>query len=92
MDHFSKFLNKVKLFQYLKKKTNRTATVTYLSRKIIEKLVHRQLYEFIEFSNLLYANQFGFHNLYSANHALITITEKKSEKLLIMEKLHVVYL
>ena len=78
MDHFSKFLNKVKLFQYLKKKTNRTATVIDLSHKIIERLVHRQLYEFIEFNNL-YANQFGFHNLYSANHALITITKKNQK-------------
>ena len=44
--------------------------------KIIEKLVHRQLYEFLEFNNYLYTNQFGFCNLHSTNHALITITEK----------------
>ena len=44
--------------------------------KIIEKLVHRQLYEFLEFNNHLYTNQFGFRNLHSTNHALITITEK----------------
>ena len=44
--------------------------------KIIEKLVHRQLYGFLEFNNYLYANQFGFCNLHSTNHALITIIEK----------------
>ena len=44
--------------------------------KIIEKLIHRQLYGFLEFNNYLYTNQFGFRNLHSTNHALITITEK----------------
>ena len=44
--------------------------------KIIEKLVHRQLYGFLEYNNYLYTNQFGFRNLHSTNHALITITEK----------------
>ena len=44
--------------------------------QIIEKLVHRQLYGFLEFNNHLYTNQFGFRNLHSTNHALITITEK----------------
>ena len=44
--------------------------------KIIEKLVHRQLYGFLEFNNYLYTNQFVFRNLHSTNHALITITEK----------------
>ena len=59
--------------------------------KIIEKLVHRQLYRFLEFNNLLYTNQFGFRNLHSTNHALIIQSLKKSEKLLVMEKLHVTY-
>ena len=44
--------------------------------KFIEKLVHRWLYGFLEFNNCLYTNQFGFCNLHSTNHALITITEK----------------
>ena len=44
--------------------------------KIIEKLVHGQLYGFLEFNNYMYTNQFGFCNLHSTNHALITITEK----------------
>ena len=40
------------------------------------KLVHRQLYGFLEFNNFLYTNQFGFRNLHSTNHALNTFTEK----------------
>ena len=44
--------------------------------KIIQKLVHRQLYGFLEFNNYLYTYQFGFRNLHSTNHALFTITEK----------------
>ena len=36
----------------------------------------KQLYGFLEFNNYFYTNQFGFRNLHSANHALITITEK----------------
>ena len=44
--------------------------------KIIEKLVHGQLYGFLELNNYMYTNQFGFCNLHSTNHALITITEK----------------
>ena len=70
------------MFQYLKKETNKTARIIHLSHtyqilaKIIKKLVHRQLYGFLEFKNLLYTNQFGFRNLHSTNHALITITEK----------------
>ena len=28
--------------------------------KIIEKIMHKRLYEFLEFHNILYVNQFGF--------------------------------
>ena len=35
-----------------------------------------QLYGFLEFNNCFYTNQFGFCNLHSTNHSLITITEK----------------
>ena len=73
VDYFTKFLNKLKLIQYLKKETNKTATMIDLSHSyqiIIEKLLHRQLYEFLEFNNFLYTNQFGFHNLHWTNHAI----------------------
>ena len=44
--------------------------------KVTEKLVHRKLYGFLEFNNYLHTNEFGFRNLQSTNHALISITEK----------------
>ena len=43
---------------------------------IIEKLIHKQLYGFLENNNCLYVHQFGFRNNHSTNHALIRITEK----------------
>ena len=85
LEYFPKFLNKLKLFfpNTIFKKgdqqdCNNYRPISLLSNisKIIEKLVHRQLYGFLEFNNYLYTNQFGFRNLHSTNHALITITEK----------------
>ena len=35
-----------------------------------------RLYKFLNKTNCLYANQFGFKNIHSTNHALIIITEK----------------
>ena len=79
---FPKILNQPKIIPIFKKgdqqDCNSYRPISLLSNisKIIEKLVHRQLYGFLEFINYLYTNQFGFRNLYSTNHALITITEK----------------
>ena len=78
---FPKFLNELKLFQYLKgdqQDCNNYRTISLLSNisKIIEKLVPMQLYGFLEFNNCFYTNQFGFRHLHSTNHSLITITEK----------------
>ena len=75
-DYFQKFINKLKLFQYSKKETNKTAidlshSLLLNSSKIIEKLVNRQLYYgFLQFNNYLDTNQFGFCNLHSIHHAL----------------------
>ena len=48
--------------------------------KIIEKIVHKNLYFFLEAHNILFKNQFGFRRHNSTTHALIQITEliKKS--------------
>ena len=78
---FPKILKQAKIIPIFKKgdqqDCNNYRPILLLSNisKIIEKLVHRQLYGFLEFNNYLYTNQFGFHNLHSTNHA-ITITEK----------------
>ena len=43
--------------------------------KIIEKLMHKRLYNFLEFHNILFNNQFGFRRNNSTSFALIQITE-----------------
>ena len=43
--------------------------------KLIEKLVHNRLYNFLEKHKLLYEHQYGFQKKHSTNHALIDITE-----------------
>ena len=47
--------------------------------KIIEKLVHKRLYNFLEQHNILYHNQFGFRQNNSTTFALLQITEKIKE-------------
>ena len=79
---FPKILKQAKIIPIFKKgdqqDCNNYRPISLLSNisKIIEKLVHRQLYGLLEFNNFLYTNQFGFRNPHSTNHALITITEK----------------
>ena len=43
--------------------------------KIIEKLMHSRIENFLTKFNCLYNNQFGFRNKHSTNHALIQLTE-----------------
>ena len=47
--------------------------------KIIEKIVHKRLYNFLEQNNVLYINQFGFRKNNSTTFALLQITEKIKE-------------
>ena len=49
--------------------------------KIIEKLMHKQLYKFLEDHEILFKNQFGFRKKCSTVHSLIEITEKIKESL-----------
>ena len=44
--------------------------------KIIEKLMHKRLYEFLKANNILFANQFGLRKQDSTSHALLQITEQ----------------
>ena len=50
--------------------------------KIIEKLMHKQSYAFLEEHNVLFKNQFGFRKKCSTAHSLIEITEKIKETLI----------
>ena len=44
--------------------------------KILEKLMYKRLYTFLNNNNIIYNLQFGFRQQYSTSHALINITEK----------------
>ena len=43
--------------------------------KILEKLMYKILYTFLNNNNIIYNSQFGFRQYYSTLHALINITE-----------------
>ena len=43
--------------------------------KILEKLMYKRLYTFLNSNNIIYNVQFGFRQQYSTFHALINITE-----------------
>ena len=43
--------------------------------KILEKLMHKRLYTFLNNNNAIHNLQFGFRQQYSTSHALINITE-----------------
>ena len=49
--------------------------------KILEKLMCKRLYTFLNNSNMIYNLQFGFRQQYSTSHALINITENISKTL-----------
>ena len=43
--------------------------------KILEKLIYKRLYTFLNKNNIIYNLKFGFRQQYSTSHALINITE-----------------
>ena len=47
----------------------------YKLDKIIEKLMHRRLIEFLNDQNFLYKKQFGFQKRFSTAHEIITLNE-----------------
>ena len=49
--------------------------------KIIEKLIHKKLYSFLEEHNILYQNQFGFRKNHSTVYALVQIIEMIKESI-----------
>ena len=49
--------------------------------KIIEKIMHRRLYDFLEHQSILFENQFGFRKNNSTTYALMEITEKIKESI-----------
>ena len=49
--------------------------------KIIEKIMHRRLYDFLEHHSILFENQFRFRKNNSTAYALMEITEKIKESI-----------
>ena len=47
--------------------------------KIIEKILHKRLYQFLEHHHILFENQFEFREDNSTSYALMEITEKIKE-------------
>ena len=53
----------------------RPISVLSIFSKIIEKLIHKRLYNFLDTFQLPYSLQFGFREKHSTIHALISLTE-----------------
>ena len=47
--------------------------------KLIEKLMHKQLYEFLEKNNVLFKNQYGFRKRNNTTYAVLEMVEKIKE-------------
>ena len=47
-----------------------------LFSKVLEKIMHTRLYNFIEQENILYQNQYGFQKAKSTEHAILSIQSK----------------
>ena len=79
---FPEILKQAKVIVIFKKRDqqncNNYRPISFLSNisKIIEKLIHKQLYAFLEVNNCLYTHQYGFRYQHSTVQALITINEK----------------
>ena len=71
---------------YKKKEKNKPGNYRPISllsilSKLLEKLMHRRLYSFLNKFKILYKHQFGFRNNHSTILALIKITDNITEKL-----------
>ena len=58
MSKLRQFINQVSSQQWIN--TERATWVLSVLSEVLEKVVHKQMYEFLETDNLLSPNQFGF--------------------------------
>ena len=78
---FPEILRTAKVIPFFKKgdqqNSNNYRPISLLSNlgKIIEKLIHKRLFKFLNNNNCLFNYQFGFRNHHSTNNALISVTE-----------------
>ena len=54
----------------------RPISVLSCINKILEKIIYKRIYEFLEKQNILYEFQYGFRKGHSTEHALIEIVDK----------------
>ena len=59
----------------------RPISILSIFDKIIEKLIHKQLYHFLTINNVLFKNQYGFRKNNSTSLALIQMVEKIRESI-----------
>ena len=75
----------VPIFKKGGKKTNyedyRPISLLPAISKVIEKIVHKRLYKFLDKNNILYQNQLGFRKNVSTNHAASYVINKISENM-----------
>ena len=82
--HTGVFLNKLKIAEVitLYKKgaadypsNYRPISLLSIFGKILEKIMHKRLYNFLESNEILYVLQFGFRSKHSTTHTLISMNE-----------------
>ena len=56
-------------------KNSRPNSLLSIFSKILEKLIYKRMYSFLDDNNLISYRQFGFRANHSTNHALISIIE-----------------
>ena len=59
----------------------RPVSLLSIYSKVLEKLMHKRLYEFLDKIDAFHSLQFGFRGKHSTNHALISMTKNHSEYL-----------
>ena len=74
-------LKLLKFYQYIKKNSKldyqnyRPVYLLFNTEQILERLMYKRLYKFLNDNNILYDLQFGFRKKISTTHALINLTE-----------------
>ena len=81
MEFFSDMMKLAKVIPLYKKNSSevpsnyRPISLLSVFSKILEKLMHKRLYSFLEKYDILHSLQFGFRAKHSTLHALISLTE-----------------
>ena len=61
------------------------------TEKILEKIIHKRLYIFLQVNGLLIPNQFGFRKKHSTDYAIVQVLNKITESFANKEPLIGIY-